>query len=112
MMSCPPGCTGAGGPAMWWAVVAVGTPAATVICGIASVTGTRSDGLALTESYPLGATRITWTATAGPGNQASCTQAITVTDQQAPVIAGCPANLIQGSDAGKCWALVTWPAPT
>src|SRR5262249_51994942 len=50
------------------------------------VVGVRSDGLALTDPYPLGVTMIAWTATDG-GSSASCTQTITVQGTaSAPVI--------------------------
>jgi hypothetical protein len=48
-------------------------------CGLAaSVSGSRSDGLGLTDLYPLGTTTITWTATDADGNQSQCTQKVTV----------------------------------
>jgi hypothetical protein len=56
-----------------------GTATATdTLSGIALVRGTRSDNRALTAPYPLGRTTITWTAVDRAGNQASCTQTITI----------------------------------
>ena len=48
-------------------------PAATAEdnCAIENVTGTRSDGLALTDLYPVGETIITWSATDVNGNTAT-----------------------------------------
>jgi len=63
-----------------------GTPTAADNCGTPTVTGVRSDGEALGAPYPKGTTTITWTATDGSGNQASCTQTITVVDNEPPVI--------------------------
>jgi uncharacterized repeat protein (TIGR01451 family) len=66
------------------------------------VTGSREDGDALTGAYPIGVTKITWTATeydqdpqnpnAQPtGRSASCQQTITVTSTDTPTIT-CPSN--------------------
>jgi uncharacterized repeat protein (TIGR01451 family) len=66
------------------------------------VTGSREDGEALTSTYPVGVTIITWTATEydsdpqSPGAQptgrsASCQQTITVTSTDVPTIS-CPSN--------------------
>lgn len=58
--------------------VAAGTPTATDNCSPVTISGKRSDGKALTSSYPAGNTIITWTATDVSGNKATCTQTITV----------------------------------
>jgi uncharacterized repeat protein (TIGR01451 family) len=63
-----------------------GTATATDNCGSTTVTGTRSDGQPLTDTYPKGTTTITWTATDSSGNHSSCTQTVTVVDNQAPTI--------------------------
>ena len=48
--------------------------------------GVRSDGLELTDPYPVGDTTITWTATDEADNDSeTCTQNITITDDEAPV---------------------------
>jgi hypothetical protein len=67
------------------ATVSVGTPTTTGT-GV-SVQGVRSDGRALTDSYPAGDTTIAWTATDSSGRTATCEQTITVngTDTTAPV---------------------------
>ena len=57
----------------------VGTATATDNCGVASIVGTRSDGRALTDNYPVGTTTITWTATDSSGNTATATQTVTIT---------------------------------
>jgi uncharacterized repeat protein (TIGR01451 family) len=43
-----------------------------------TVSGTRSDGRPLTDTYPAGSTTITWTATDAAGQTASCQQTIKV----------------------------------
>src|SRR6185503_12730679 len=51
-------------PGTYAASVTVPLPAVSDYCGIAAPpTGVRDDGLALTAPYPIGETRITWTAT-------------------------------------------------
>jgi hypothetical protein len=60
-------------------------PAATDNCPGVTVTGAREDGHPFTAPYPVGATRITWTATDASGNQSRCTQVVQVHD---PVIVG------------------------
>ena len=65
-----------------------------------TVSGGRSDGQALTAAYPIGVTKITWTATEcidfpqcenGFARSASCTQTITVISPDAPTIT-CPSD--------------------
>jgi hypothetical protein len=67
------------------ASVNAGTATATDNCG-ATVAGVRSDGQPLTANYPGGVTTITWTATDRSGNTETCTQTITVVDNQPPVV--------------------------
>ncbi|HNX43984.1 MAG TPA: HYR domain-containing protein [Bacteroidales bacterium] len=62
------------------AMVNIGTPVAVDSCGIASVVGTRSDGLLLSDAYPAGLTTITWVATDVNGLTATCTQSVYVTE--------------------------------
>jgi uncharacterized repeat protein (TIGR01451 family) len=63
------------------------------------VTGSREDGDALTGSYPIGVTDITWIATDPSGRQASCTQHITVLPNHVLTIS-CPANVSVNSPSG------------
>src|SRR5207253_7409476 len=62
------------------AVVDPGTATATDNC---SVTVTRSPA---GNTFPVGTTVITWTATDGSGNSVTATQSVTVTDNTPPVI--------------------------
>jgi probable HAF family extracellular repeat protein len=70
------------------AEVQVGTATATDNCTDVKVTAKRSDAAALAAPYPVATTTITWTATDGSGNAASALQTITVTDVEAPTVAG------------------------
>ncbi|MFZ2898274.1 MAG: LamG-like jellyroll fold domain-containing protein, partial [Saprospiraceae bacterium] len=62
-------------------------------------------------TYPVGTTSVTWTATGANGQTATCTQIVTVNDNQAPAIA-CPSNITQNTAPGLCTAAVTVPQPT
>ena len=53
--------------------------------------------------YPIGTTTVTWTATDGAGNSATCTQLVIVTEDVDPVIT-CPADVTVTTDAGICSA--------
>lgn len=68
------------------ATVNPGQPTVTDNCGSTTVTSTRSDGQPMNAPYPKGTTTITWTATDSSGNHSSCTQTITVVDDDAPTI--------------------------
>ena len=78
-------------------LVALGTPTTGDNCSIASVVNNAP------VSYPLGITTVTWTITDGSGNVATCTQTVTVTDNQLPTIA-CPANVTVNAGFGLCSA--------
>jgi uncharacterized repeat protein (TIGR01451 family) len=85
------------------ATVDPGAPATTGT-GV-TVEGVRSDGHALDESYPAGATTITWTATDSFNRSVSCQQAVNVAsdDTTAPTITA-PDNVtvVTGPDANSC----------
>src|SRR5207244_4505346 len=70
-----------------------------------TLAGVRSDGAALSASFPGGATTITWTATDASGNTATATQTVTVSDVESPVISGMPADMTVTSQ------IVTWTQP-
>jgi hypothetical protein len=101
---------------IYWDNVIVGPagPVVTDNCDYhPTVVGVRSDTAALTAPYPVGTTTIDWTATDCAGNRNVCTQTITVTDDEDPVITGCPSNITVSADAGQCdTAIVTWTPPT
>jgi len=82
-------------------------PTATDNCGTPTVTSTHNSG----DTFPLGTTTVTYTATDGAGLTATCSFDVVVTDVTAPVIAGCPAN-INLNASGTCDAVATWTAPT
>jgi HYR domain len=66
------------------------------------------------DTFPLGPTTVTYTATDGAGNTATCSFTVTVVDNTNPVIAGCPANITVYTGAGNtmCSQTASWTAPT
>jgi len=67
-------------------------PVATDNCGVASVINDAS-------TLPLGITLVNWTVTDDAGNTATCTQNVTVTDQEDPTIV-CPMDVAVPNDSG------------
>src|SRR5205814_797173 len=57
--------------------------------------------------FPGGTNLVTWTATDGSGNSATCQQRVIVRDIQGPVIT-CPANITVNAAAGQCTSNVTF----
>ena len=80
------GSTGAGATSCD-TVVDPGQATASDNCGPVTVTRSPSG-----NTFPVGTTTITWTATDGAGNTTTATQTVTVTDNTPPVIS-CPANV-------------------
>ena len=92
----------------------VGTCNAAVNPGVATATGSseirsivpvRSDEAALDAAYPMGATRITWTATDMDGISGQAIQAVNVLDNEKPLLEA-PASLTVNNDPGLGSAVV------
>ncbi len=77
--------------------VVIGMATGSDNCTLASITNDAP------VVFPLGVTTITWTATDGAGNTATCTQTVNVTDNELPTIL-CPADVTITADAGVCAA--------
>ncbi|UOX35636.1 HYR domain-containing protein [Flavobacterium sediminilitoris] len=73
----------------------IGTATATDNCGVPTVSNDAP------SSFPIGDTTVTWTATDATGNTATCTQLVTVVDNENPVIT-CPVAITINTDAGEC----------
>ncbi len=88
----------------------------TVVLGMATATDNCST-VSITNDAPaqfaVGTTNVVWTATDACGNSSSCTQIVTVTDNnQAPTVI-CPGNQSQSASAGNCsLSNVIIPDPT
>jgi hypothetical protein len=110
-ITCPPEVTAPTDAGLCSASLEVGAPAASDDQGGAiTIEGTRSDGAPLSDPFATGTTTITWTATDAAGNQASCTQSITVIDAEAPRIE-CPQELVLANDPGSCSAIARIEPP-
>ncbi|MGB1574147.1 MAG: HYR domain-containing protein, partial [Flavobacteriales bacterium] len=90
------------------AEVAWTEPTAADNCAIATFTSSHSPG----ATFSVGATTVTYTATDIHGNSSSASFTVTVTDDEAPAIAGMPADMTLSNDAGDCSAIASWTAPT
>ena len=99
-------------PGICAAHVNPGTPTSSDSCDShPTVAGVRSDGAAVTDTYPKGTTTITWTATDASGNHStSCQQTITVVDNEPPTIS-CQADIIADFNPAVNGAVVTYTAP-
>jgi large repetitive protein len=83
-------------------------PTATDNCTASvNITGDHSPG----DVFPVGTTRVTYVATDGAGNTATCSFTVTVHDATAPVMNNCPSD-ITVSIGASCETPVTWTAPT
>jgi hypothetical protein len=65
------------------------------------------------DTFPVGTTPVTYTAKDSLGNTASCTFNVTVTDNTAPAISGCPGDITAytGVQATTCDQQVRWTEP-
>ena len=90
------------------AVVNWTPPTAADNCGVDSMVGDAASG----DTFPVGTTTVSYTATDIHGNSTTSSFTVTVTDDEAPVISDMPASITQTADAGQCTANVTWAAPT
>jgi large repetitive protein len=90
--------------------VTVVPPVTSDNCGIASVVNSYNNTANASAHYPVGTTSITWTVTDLHGNSVNCTQTITVTDNEDPVVT-CAPNQVQTADAGDCGANVVVVGP-
>ena len=90
------------------AVVSWTAPTAADNCGVTSFTSSHNSG----DVFQLGTTTVTYSASDAAGNTVSGSFDVVITDAEQPAIAGLPAHIAQGTDAGACSAVVTWTAPT
>ena len=77
--------------------VDLGTPVTADNCGVATVTSNAP------VIFLVGSTNVVWTVTDIHGNSATCTQSVTVVDDELPAIT-CPANVSTNADLGQCFA--------
>ncbi|MEH6538402.1 MAG: immunoglobulin-like domain-containing protein [Psychroserpens sp.] len=58
--------------------------------------------------FPIGTTSVNWTVTDRAGNSSTCTQLVTIIDDENPVI-NCPTDMIINTNPGDCDASVNVP---
>lgn len=82
-------------------------PTVSDVCGSPRVASTRKPG----DKFPIGPTRVEYTATDAKGNNTVCGFTVNVITEATPTIAGCPAQPIhvQANELGEAEA--TWPEP-
>jgi gliding motility-associated-like protein len=85
--------------------VMLGMPSVSDNCGLVEITNNAP------SSYPIGTTTVTWTITDLENNSITCTQNVTVTDNQAPVFTSCPSNINVNNNPNVCGAVVTYTPP-
>ena len=103
-ITCPDDITVSTDPGTCEAVsVDLGTATTTDNC---TSTTTSNDAPA---SYVLGDNIVTWTADDGNGQSVTCTQIVTVEDDEDPIIT-CPNDMTLNNDAGECGAVVDFEA--
>jgi gliding motility-associated-like protein len=91
------------------AVVNYPDPTASDNCTIPTIT--LIDGLASGSVFPVGVTTVTFEATDGDGNSATCSFTVTVSEAVPPAIA-CPADITTDNDPGSCGAIVNYDLPS
>jgi hypothetical protein len=77
-----------------------------VLSGANSGSGTNLAGIVFNK----GVTTVTWSATDAANNTITCTQNVTVTDDEAPSIT-CPGNISVNNTPGTCGAAVSYTTP-
>ncbi|HRI26987.1 MAG TPA: HYR domain-containing protein [Chitinophagales bacterium] len=106
-ITCPSSISLPANPGSCNRVVTWTVPTATDNCSITSVNSSLPSG----STFSVGSTTVTYTATDGSSNTATCSFVVNITDTQAPTVS-CPANITQAAAAGTCSAVVNWAAPT
>ncbi len=105
IINCPPTMTVAATTSCE-AVATWTPPTATDNCSV-TMTSTHKPG----DSFPIGTTKVIYTAKDARGNTATCAFDIHVTDNTRPVFSGCPDDISVPANA-NCEAVVNWTPPT
>jgi len=94
------------------AVVAYANPTFSDNCPGAFLTLTSPANTASGSAFPAGtSTMVNWKVTDAAGNMSFCQFTVTVNDTHLPSIT-CPTNIVRSTDAGQCYATVTYATPT
>ncbi|VXC39146.1 conserved hypothetical protein [Flavobacterium sp. 9AF] len=95
VITCPSAVTLTADAGLCTSSASIGMAIATDNCGSPTLTNDAP------TAFPIGNTTVTWTATDNAGNTATCTQIVTVEDNENPVIT-CPSAITLTADAGLC----------
>ncbi|XP_072028212.1 hyalin-like [Amphiura filiformis] len=90
------------------AIVTWASPTGSDNSGSQTLTSSHTPGL----SFPIGVTIVTYNSTDGAGNTGTSSFAVTIQDNEKPVIGNEPPNIIQYTDPGMSAAIATWTPPT
>ncbi len=82
-------------------------PTFTSLCTTPTVVASHNPG----DSFPLGSTTVTYTASLPNGDTATCSFMVIVVDQTAPIIDSCTPDVTVAAPMGSCDVAVTWPDP-
>jgi len=94
------------------AAVTIPVPTEDDNCAVTLFNNDYNGGSDASGTYPVGVTTVTWTVGDGAGGTATCSIDVTITDDEAPMYAGCPSDITQGSEPGLCLGIVSWTVPT
>ena len=83
-------------------------PTATDNCSSVTLTSDFASGF----NFPVGPTVVTYTAQDMAGNSQNCSFTITVVDNEAPVIVGCPSPITVNTSTDLCSSPASWTPPT
>jgi gliding motility-associated-like protein len=75
-------------------------------CNLKTLTSNRSSG----TQFPLGTTRVTYTATDANNNSSTCSFNVVVHDRTAPIASKCPTQIVVKAD-NTCKAKASWVPP-
>ncbi|HCA83717.1 MAG TPA: hypothetical protein DEP18_08005, partial [Flavobacteriales bacterium] len=106
---CPSNQTQSNTPGTCGRVVSWTVPTVTDNC---SATITQTAGPSPGNTFPVGVTNVTYTATDAAGNVSTCSFTVTINDTQGPTITGTPSNITLSATTGTCSATATWTPPT
>ncbi|REJ81428.1 MAG: HYR domain-containing protein, partial [Bacteroidetes bacterium] len=112
----PPSCTAApitvdSDPGFCSAYVTINNLVAIDNCLVSSFVNDYTFSNDASDYYAIGTTTVTWTVTDNSGNTGTCTQVITVEDNEDPYFYPVVNNITVNTDPGRCDARVYWTEP-
>lgn len=108
--NCPVDTTVIGNSSDCGAFVSWADPIAIDNCAGASIT--QTGGPSSGSLFQSGVTTIVYTATNSQGDTTTCSFAVTVLDEEPPVVTDCPADIQLNAQPGSCGAIASWDPPS